>query len=155
MRLPFPLLSAHRPAEDESDPDGADRLKSWLVQTLGHLERRSFIRAHLEDEGSVATTGGFVGELAGAGVFIGLCKLATKGQLDRIRNAFPSTINRITPTNSPVRLVAWVLDVPAQKIWDAAESLGSVLGQDYDILHRPEQQNQPAKWHGAAVHQCR
>ena len=48
--------------------------------------------------------------------------MVTKGQLDRIRNAFPSTINRITPTNSPVRLVAWVLDVPAQKIWDAAEN---------------------------------
>ena len=26
-----------------------------------------------------------------------------------------------TPTNSPVKLVAWVLDVPAQKIWAAAE----------------------------------
>ena len=41
--------------------------------------------------------------------------------LDRIRSAFPSTINRITPTNSPVKLVTWVLDVPAQRIWEAAE----------------------------------
>ena len=121
MRLPFLLLSAHRPAEDESDPAGADRLKSWLVQTLRYLEWRSFIRSHLEDSAGVSGADGFAGELQGAGVIIALDKLVTKGQLDRIRNAFPATINRITPTNSPVRLVAWVLDVPAQRIWDAAD----------------------------------
>ena len=121
MRLPFLLLSAHQPAESGPDPDGVARLKAWLVKTLQHLEWRSFIRSHLEEAGSVSGSDGFVGELAGAGVVIALDKLVTKGQLDRIRNAFPSTINGITPTNSPVKLVAWVLDVPAQKIWDAAE----------------------------------
>ena len=73
------------------------------------------------DDARVSGTDGFVGELSGAGVVIALDRLVTKGQLDRIRYAFPSTINRIRPTNSPVRLVAWVLDVPAQRIWDAAE----------------------------------
>ena len=119
MRLPFLLLSAHQPAESGSDPERADRLKAWLVRTLQHLEWRSFIRSHLEEE-SVSGSDGFVGELTGAGIVIALDKLVTKGQLDRIRNAFPSTINGITPTNSPVKLVAWVLDVPAQKIWDSA-----------------------------------
>ena len=38
MRLPFLLLSAHRPGVDEPDPGGADHLKGWLVQTLRHLE---------------------------------------------------------------------------------------------------------------------
>lgn len=121
MRLPFLLLSAHRPERDEPDPGGADRLKGWLVQTLRHLEWRSFIRTHLGHEPGVSGAGGFVGELPGAGIVIALDRLVTKGQLDRIRNAFPATINRITPTNSPVKLVAWVLDVPAQRIWDAEE----------------------------------
>ena len=78
-------------------------------------------QAPLGDDTKVSGAGGFVGELSGAGVVIVLDSLVTKGQLDRIRSAFPSTINRITPTNSPMRLVAWVLDVPAQRIWDAAE----------------------------------
>lgn len=121
MRLPFLLLSAHRPDIDEPDPGGADRLKGWLVQTLRHLEWRSFIRTHLGDEARVSGTEGFVGELPGAGVVIALDRFVTKSQLDKIRSAFPATINRIRPTNSPVRLVAWVLDVPAQRIWDAAE----------------------------------
>ena len=73
------------------------------------------------DDTKVSGAGGFVGELSGAGVVIVLDSLVTKGQLNRIRSAFPSTINRITPTNSPMRRVAWVLDVPAQRIWDAAE----------------------------------
>jgi len=75
----------------------------------------------LGDDAKVSGGGGFVGELSGAGVVIAMDSLVTKGQLDRIRSAFLSTINRITPTNSPVRLVAWMLDVPAQRIWDAAE----------------------------------
>jgi hypothetical protein len=65
-----------------------------------------------------------MGELPGAGVVIALDEMVTKGQLDRVRNAFPETINRIIPTNSPVRLVAWILDVPAQRICDAAEKDG-------------------------------
>ncbi|MBU17863.1 MAG: hypothetical protein CL725_09195 [Chloroflexi bacterium] len=85
------------------------------------MEWRSFVRTHLGDDTKVSGAGGFVGELSGAGVVIVLDSLVTKGQLNRIRSAFPSTINRITPTNSPMRRVAWVLDVPAQRIWDAAE----------------------------------
>jgi hypothetical protein len=92
-----------------------------LVQTLRHLEWRSFLRTHLGDEAIVSGAVGFVGELPGAGVVIALDRLVTKGQLDRIHRAFPTTINRINPTNSPVRLAAWVLDVPAQRIWDAGE----------------------------------
>ena len=134
MRLPFLLLSAHRPERDEPDPGGADLLRGWLVQTLRHLEWRSFIRTHLGDEARASGADGFVGELSGAGVVIALGKLVTKGHLDRIRNAFPTTINRITPTNSPVRLAAWVLDVPAQRIWDAAEK--NELGLLADDMER-------------------
>ena len=107
------LLSARRPGVDEPGPGGAGRLKGWLVQTLRHLEWRSFVKTHLGDDAKVSGAGGFVGELSGAGIVIVLDSLVTQGQLDRIRSAFPSTINRITPTNSPLRLVAWVLAVPA------------------------------------------
>ena len=52
---------------------------------------------------------------------IALGKLVSKDELDRIRNAFPTTFNHLSPTNSPVKLVAWVLDVSAQRIRDAAD----------------------------------
>ena len=122
MRLPFLLLSAHSPDPDESDPAAANRLRNWLVETLRHLEWRSFVRSHLsgaaEDDGAES----FMGELPGVGMVIALGKLVSKDELDRIRSAFPTTINKTSPTNAPVKLVAWVLDVPAQRIVDAAKS---------------------------------
>ena len=122
MRLPFLLLSAHSPDPDELAPAASNRLRDWLVETLRHLEWRSFVRSHLagtpEDYGEES----FMGELPGAGMMIALGRLVSKDELDRIRNAFPTTINRTSPTNAPVKLVAWVLDVPAQRILDAAKS---------------------------------
>ena len=119
-RLPFLLLSAHCPDSDDFDTAGSDRLKNWLVETLQHLEWRSFVQSHWtgapEDFGAES----FIGELPAVGVMIALGRLVSKDELDRIRNAFPTTINRISPTNAPVKLVAWVLDVPAQRISDAA-----------------------------------
>ena len=121
MRLPFLLLSAHRPDPDEFDPAISDRLKNWLVETLQHLEWRSFVRSHWpgapEDFGEES----FIGELPGVGMMIALGMLVSKDELDQIRNAFPTSFNRISPTNSPVKLVAWVLDVPAQHILDASK----------------------------------
>ena len=120
MRLPFLLLSAHSPDPDEYDPAVSDRLKNWLVETLHHLEWRSFVRSHLSDATGDLGAESFMGELPGVGTIIVLDKLVSKDELDRIRNAFPTTFNRISPTNSPVKLVAWVLDVTAQRILDAA-----------------------------------
>ena len=120
-RLPFLLLSAHRPDPDVLDPAVADRLKDWLVQTLHYLDWRSFLRSHLSDAAEDYSADSFIGELPGAGMLIALDKLVSKDQLDRIRGAFPSRLNRISPTNSPVKLVAWVLDVPAPRILEAAE----------------------------------
>ena len=121
-RLPFLLLSAHSPDPDEFTPAASNRLKDWLVETLRHLEWRSFVRSHLagtpEDYGDES----FMGELPGAGMMIALGRLVSKDELDRIRNAFPTTINRTSPANAPVKLVAWVLDVPAQRILDADKS---------------------------------
>jgi len=57
----------------------------------------------------------------GIGIMIALGNLVSKDELDQIRNAFPTTFNRTSPTNSPVKLVSWVLDVPAQRILNAAE----------------------------------
>jgi hypothetical protein len=124
VRLPFLLLSAHRPDPDEFDAAISDRLKNWLVDTLNHLEWRSFIRSHwagaTEDYGDQS----FIGELPGAGMMIAIDLLVSKDELDRIRNAFPSTINRTSPTNAPVKLLAWVLDVPAHRILNAADGEG-------------------------------
>ncbi len=52
---------------------------------------------------------------------IALGRLVSKAELDRIRNAFATTIRRISPTNAPVKLLVWVLDVPAHRILDRAE----------------------------------
>ena len=128
MRLPLLLLSADGSDPDEYDPAASDRLKNWLVETLHHLEWRSFVRSHLSDATGDLGAESFMGELPGVGTIIALDKLVSKDELDRIRSAFPSTLNRISPTNSPVKLVAWVLDVPAQRILDAAQ------GQDLQGL---------------------
>ena len=128
VRLPIVLLSAHNPDPDEFDPAVSDRLKNWLVETLRYLEWRSFVQSHLPDPAGDFGAESFMGELPGVGMVIALDKLVSKGELDRIRNAFPTTINRVSPTNSPVKLVAWVLDVPAQLILDAAK------GQDLQGL---------------------
>ncbi len=121
VRLPFLLVSAHSAEPDQFDPVVLGRLKNWLVETLRHLEWRSFVRAHWSGA-EVSSPDGFIGEVPGIGVMIALGNLVSKDELDQIRNAFPATINRTSPTNSPVRLVAWVLDVPAQRILDAAEA---------------------------------
>ena len=121
-RLPFLLLSAHVPDTDESDPAASERLKNWLAETLRHMEWRSFVRSHLS--GAVDDSGAesFMAELPGVGMIIALDRLVSKDELDRIRNAFPTTINRTSPTNAPVKLLAWVLDVPANRILDAANA---------------------------------
>ncbi len=121
LRLPFLLLSAHRPDPEEFDPAVSDRLRNWLVETLHHLEWRSFVRSHLSGAASDHGAESFIGELPDVGMIIALGKLVSKDELDRIRNAFPTTINRISPTNAPVKLVAFVLDVPAQRIAEAAK----------------------------------
>ena len=53
------------------------------------------------------------------GVMIALGNLVSKDGLDQLRDAFSTVIRRSSPTNSPVKLVAWVLDVPAQRMIDA------------------------------------
>ena len=121
VRLPFVLLSAYCPEPDELDPATSGRLKDWLIETLHHLEWRSFVRSHLPGAPEDYGTESFIGEVPSVGMMIALGKLVSKDELDRIRNAFPTTINQTTPTNSPVKLMAWVLDVPAQRILDAAD----------------------------------
>ncbi len=125
MRLPFLLLSAHSPDPDEFDPVISGRLKDWLIESLHHLEWRSFLRSHLPG-GLSADSGAedFISELPGAGMVIALDQMVTKDELDRIRDAFPTSINRVSPPNSPVKLVAWILDVPAQRILDASREQG-------------------------------
>ena len=124
IRLPFLLLAAHIPDPEGSDPAASGRLKHWLVETLHHMEWRSFLTSHLPSFAGGAGAEGFIGELPGVGMMIALDRLVSKDELDSIRSAFPTTINRTTPTNSPVKLVAWVLDVPAQRIVNAAKANG-------------------------------
>ena len=121
VRLPFLLLSAHRPDPDEVDAAVSGPLKDWLVETLHHLEWRSFVRAHWPDAPEDYGAQSFMGELPGVGMVVALDRLVSKDELDHIRAAFPTTINRTSPTNAPVKLLAWVLDVPAQRILDAAD----------------------------------
>jgi hypothetical protein len=121
VRLPFVLLSAHGPEPEEFDPSVSDRLKKWLVATLQHLEWRSFVRSHWSGLPEDSSAEGFMGEVPRVGMMIALGHLVSKDELDRIRNAFPTAINRVTPSNAPVKLVAWVLDVPAQRILEAAK----------------------------------
>ena len=124
VRLPFLLLSAHGPDPDESDPASSDKLKSWLVDTLRHLEWRSFVRSHLPGGDEEYGSDSFIGEFPGVGMMIALGRMVSKAELDRIRSAFPERINRISPVNAPVKFLAWVLDVPAQRILDAADDNG-------------------------------
>ena len=121
VRLPFLLLAAHGPGPDEYDPAASTPLKGWLVETLRHLEWRSFVRSHWSGATDDYLSESFIGELPRVGVIIALGRMVPKDQLDQIRSAFPATINRISPTNSPVKLVAWVLDVPARHILAAAD----------------------------------
>ena len=118
------IVGIGSPDLDEYDPAISDLLKNWLVDTLNHLEWHSFIRAHWAEQNENHRDYGFIGELPGVGMTIALDRLVSKDELDRIRNAFPATINRIAPSNAPVKLVAWVLDVPAKRIRDASESDG-------------------------------
>ena len=124
MRLPFLMLSVHSPDPDEFDPIDSGRLKQWLVETLRYLEWGLFARSHLSGAAGQTGEASFIGELPGVGVLIALDNLVSKDELDRIRSAFPKTINRTSPTNSPVKLVAWVLDIPARRILNAAEGPG-------------------------------
>jgi hypothetical protein len=89
------------------------------VETLHYLEWRSFVRSHWPGVITDSNSEGFIGEVPDIGIMIGMGNLVSKDELDQIRNAFPTTINRTSPTNSPVKLVTWVLDVPAQRIQDA------------------------------------
>ena len=113
VRLPFLLLSAHSNESREFDPTALGYLRNWLAETLHYLEWRSFVRQHWPGFGEILSSEGFIGEVSGIGIMIGLGRLVSKDELDQIRNAFPNTINRTSPTNSPVKLVAWVLDVTA------------------------------------------
>ena len=96
MRLPFLLLSAHRPDPDEFDPAISDRLKNWLVETLQHLEWRSFLRSHWpgapEDFGEES----LIGQLPGVGMMIAMGMRVSKDELDQM----PSTITLFSGTAS-------------------------------------------------------
>jgi hypothetical protein len=120
VRLPFLLLSAHSHGPDASDPTSSDRLRNWLIETLRHLEWRSFVRSRLPGLQELCGEDSFIGEVPGVGMMIALGELVSKDDLDRIRNALPTSFHRIAPANSPAKLVAWVLDVPSQRILDAA-----------------------------------
>ena len=132
-RLPFLLVSAHRLDSDEFTAAVSERLKDWLVDSLHHLEWRSFVRSHWPEAPEYYGEDDFIGEVSGVGMMIALGKLVSKDELDRIRSAFPTTINRISPTNAPVKLVVYVLDVSAQRIADAADERDlSALADDVE-----------------------
>lgn len=116
LRLPFLLLSAHRPQPDELEASVARDLADWLVGTLKHLDWRSFVSGRLAETATDIAPIGFMGELPGVGMMIALDHLVTKDELDQMRSAFPTAINNLAPANSPVRLLAWVLDVPAARV---------------------------------------
>ncbi|UCC16596.1 MAG: tetratricopeptide repeat protein [Dehalococcoidales bacterium] len=118
IRLPFLLLSAYDPDPEEFDPAISRPLRDWLIRTLRHIEWHSFLRVHL---GRIINFGtkSFIGEVPEVGMMLSLGELVAKDDLDRIRSAFPAVINQTSLSNVPVKLVAWVLDVPAQRILDA------------------------------------
>ena len=121
MRLPFLLIAVHRPDSHELAPGDSAKLGEWLVRTLDHLEWKSFLHAQYPGQFKDYGEDSFVGELPGVGLIIALGSLVSKDDLDQIRT-FPTILNRTTPRNSPVRLLGWVLDVPAQRIREAAEN---------------------------------
>ena len=123
-RLPLLVLSAYAPEADEADPRVVGPLRDWLGETLEHLPWRSFLRSHLADEAALAGLDGMMGRVSPSGVVIAIDRLVSKDELDRLRNAFPTEINKLAPTNAPVKFVAWVLDVPAERIASAAEAQG-------------------------------
>ena len=94
LRLPFLLLSVQVPEADEYDPAISQPMKDWLLGTLRHLEWRSFVRAHWPDGPVDYGAESFASELGGVGVMIALDRLVSKYELDLIRDAFPTTINR-------------------------------------------------------------
>ena len=118
IRLPFLLLSAYDPDPDEFDPAISKPLRNWLISTLRHIEWHSFLRVHL---GSFTdfNANTFIGEVPEVGMMLALGELVSKDNLDRIRGAFPAVINQISLSNLPVKLIAWVLDIPAQRILEA------------------------------------
>ena len=122
VRLPLLLLSAHGPTRMNTILRCRTVSRTGLSKRSATWEWRSFVRSHLSDATGDLGEESFMGELPGVGTIIVLDKLVSKDELDRIRNAFPTLFNRISPTNSPVKLVAWVLDVTAQRILDAANS---------------------------------
>jgi hypothetical protein len=121
VRLPFILVAAHSTETDEKDAVTLRNLKSWLVETLRHLEWRSLVTSREIDAHHNRGTEGFIGDVPGIGIMIALGNLVSKDELDQIRSAFPTASNRTYPSNSPVKLVSWVLDVPAQRISEAAK----------------------------------
>ena len=123
-RLPLLVLSAYQPEADEYDPRIAGPLRDWLGETLEYLPWRSFLRSHLATEPELAELDGVMGRVSASGVVIAIDKLVSKDELDRIRQAFPREINELAPTNSPVKFVAWVLDVPSDRIAIAAADRG-------------------------------
>ena len=121
VRLPFLLLATHGPEPDQFGTAVSRRLKDWLVETMRHLEWRSFVRSHWPGAREYSSPQGFIGEVPRIGMMIALGDLVSKDDLDRIRSVFPTTINQTSPPSSPVKLVAWILDVPAERILDAAK----------------------------------
>ena len=119
-RLPLLVLSAYQPEGEEFDPRVAGPLRDWLGDTLEYLPWRSFLRSHLASEPELAELDGVMGRVSESGVVIAIDKLVSKDELDRIRQAFPREINELAPSNSPVKFVAWVLDVPLDRIAVAA-----------------------------------
>ncbi len=121
IRLPFLLLSVNSIESTQFDPETLQQLKIWLGETLKHLEWHSFIRSHLPEIREDWISDGFVGEVPGEGILIAFGSLVSKDELDLIRTAFPSTLNKTSPTNAPVELIAWILDIPSQRIVDASQ----------------------------------
>lgn len=121
-RLPFILLSAHQPDSEEFDPAVTSHLKDWLVDNLRHLEWHSFLQSHWPGKPGDFGVDSFTGVIPGVGVMIVLSNLVTKNELDRIRHAFATAFRQISPSNSSVKLVAWVLDVSASRILEGATS---------------------------------
>ncbi len=131
VRLPFILVSAHQAEADRFDVANLGRLKNWLVETLHHLEWRSFVWSQTSGARGDWWAEGFMGEIPGLGIMIAPGNLVSKDELDQIRNAFPTSLNRTSPTNSPVKLVSWVLDVPAERILNAGgqQPLAGLAGE--------------------------
>ena len=124
LRLPILVVSAETPDPGQADPKVIKPLESWLGSTLDHLAWRPFLRSHLTVDADLAESQCVVGKVSDRGVVIAFNRLVSKDELIRIRNAFPATVNAISPSNSPVKLVAWIVDIPAHNLVDAAAGAG-------------------------------